>query len=87
MGKTLVIQLCAVPGPDFTGRLKTVLHAAASIVAAIPTEADALGVELIYCVDEISRLNFIGVPVSQLQQFANAEIDDKEFQRAWQPLS
>ena len=87
MGKTLVIQVCAVPGPEFTGRLKTVMHTAASIVADIPKDADAVGVELFYCVDdEISRLNFIGVLVSQLQQFANQEIDDKEFQRAWQPL-
>ena len=86
LGNTVVIQACAVPGSEFSDRLKTVMYTVADTAEDIPEAADAIGVGLLNCADEDASLRIIGVLASQIQQFANEEIDDKEFQRAWQPL-
>ena len=87
LGNTLVIQVCAVPGPEFNERLNIVLNAVVGEADDIPQTVEAVGVGLLNCDDDDASLRIIGVQVSQILEFANEVIDAKDFQRAWQPLS
>lgn len=87
LGDTLVIFVCAVPGPEFNQRLSTVLTTVVSLEAELPEEADAAAAALVNCDDEDASLRIVGVTRATISAFANEEINSKDFQRAWQPLS
>ena len=87
LGNTLVIQLCAVPGREFNARLNHVMNAMVGLVNGIPEDIEAVAAGLLNCDDEEASLRIIGVPVNVMQEYADEEIDAKDFQRAWQPLS
>lgn len=87
LGSTIVIQICAVPGPEFTARLSQVINTMVELAVGIPAGADAVAAGLLNCADESARPRVIGVSVKLIQQYLDEEISSKEFQRAWQPLS
>ncbi|MCY3781712.1 MAG: hypothetical protein OXG78_15465 [Chloroflexi bacterium] len=87
LGDTLVLQLCAVPGREFNERLNGVMNAVVELAADIPEGIDAVAAGLLNCPDPNSSLRVIGVAVAAIQNYASEEINTKDFQRAWQPLS
>ena len=87
LGTTLILQVCAVPGPEFNERLSIVMHAVVNVAEDIPVEIEAVAVGLLNCADPDANLRIIGVQVSLILQFANEEIEARDFQRGWQPLS
>ena len=87
LGNTLVLQVCAVPGPQFNDRLNAVMTAAVSVAEDLPDAVDAFAVGLLHCDDPEALLRIIGVSRDALKEFANEESKAKDFQRAWQPLS
>lgn len=87
LGHTLVIQACAVPGREFNARLNIVLTAAVAAAESLPDGVEAIAAGLLNCDDPEARLRIIGVTRSILLEFAAEEIQAKDFQRSWQPLS
>ncbi len=87
LGATLVIEACAVPGPEYNGRIGSVMEAVVSTLEYIPKSVDAVGVSLLNCDDAEARARLIGVTVSDILDYAREEISGKDFQRNWQPLS
>lgn len=87
LGHTLVLQACAVPGSEFTERLRIIMEAVVAVFPEIPFGIDAVAVGLHNCDDPSAQLRIIGATKAVIQQYANKEIDAKAFQRAWQPLS
>ena len=87
LGATLLLRLCAIPGPEFNQRLNQALTAVVSLIDDLPDEIEAVAAGLINCEDADAPLRIIGVARADVVAFANDEIDDKDFQRAWQPLS
>lgn len=87
LGNTLVIRLCAVPGPEFNDRLNLVMNAAVALADDMPEGIQAFGAGLLHCDDPGAKLRIIGVTRRAIIDYANEKIKAKEFQRAWQPLS
>lgn len=87
LGNTLIIFVCAIPGPEFNARLNTVMTTAASLADDLPEAIEAVAAGLLNCDDEQASLRIVGVAGETLVAFANEEMKTKEFQRAWQPLS
>lgn len=87
LGRTIVIQVCAVPGTEFNARLNQVINAMVDLVDAIPEGAEAVAAGLLNCDDEDATLRVIGVSVETIRQYLDEDIDAREFQRAIQPLS
>ncbi len=87
LGSTLVIQVCAVPGPEFNARLNNVRDAVATLADQIPEAFEAVAAGLLNCDDPEANLRIIAVPRGVIEQFANQEIDARDFQSQWQPLS
>ncbi|MCY4064557.1 MAG: hypothetical protein OXG53_19500 [Chloroflexi bacterium] len=87
LGDTLVIFVCAIPGPEFNHRLTTVLNTVVSLEEDLPEDIEAVAAGLVNCDDTNAGLRIVGVTRATISAFANEEIDSKEFQRAWQPLS
>lgn len=87
LGSTIVIQICAVPGREFNARLSRVINAMVELADDIPDGAEAVAAGLLNCADGSANPRVIGVSVETIQQFLDEEINSKEFQRAWQPLS
>ena len=56
LGDTLVIFVCAIPGPEFNQRLNTVLTTVASLEADLPEEIEAVAAGLVNC-DDAEALN------------------------------
>ena len=87
LGNTLVIRLCAVPGPEFNDRLNLVMNAAVSLADDLPGGIQAFGAGLLHCDDPEAQMRIIGVARRAIIDYAKEEIKAKDFQRAWQPLS
>ena len=87
LGNTLVVAVCAVPGLEYSSRLDTVLTTVASRAEDLPEEIEAVAAGLLNCDDDEASLRIIGASRATLLAFANEEIESKEFQSAWQPLS
>ena len=87
LGRTIVIQVCAVPGAEFNARLSKVINTMVDLADSIPEETEAVAAGLLNCDDEDAALRVIGVSVEIIQQYLDEDIDSREFQRAWQPLS
>ncbi len=87
LGETLVLQVCAVPGQEFNARLNRVMDAVVELAEELPEGIEAIAAGLINCSDEDAALRMIGVDISAVLEYAAEEIDAKEFQRTWQPLS
>lgn len=87
LGRTIVIQVCAVPGTEFNSRLSKVINTMVDLADAIPEGTEAVAAGLLNCEDEEAALRIIGVSVETIQQYLDQEIDSRAFQRAWQPLS
>ena len=87
LGNTLVIIVCAIPGPEFNTRLHTVLTTVVPVENDLPENVEAVAAGLVNCDDPDGDLRIIGVSRSVIGAFANEEIKAKDFQRAWQPLS
>ncbi len=86
LGNTLVVQVCARPGPEFASRLRPLMNAAVSFADHMPTDVDAFAVGLLNCNDLQSIPRIVGVAKDMLLYFASGKIDAKEFMRKWQPL-
>ena len=87
LGSTLVIQVCAIPGPEFNERLTSLMNAVVGLAEDIPAGIEAIAAGLLNCDDSNATLRVIGVTVAVINEFAEEEISQREFQRAWQPLS
>ena len=87
LGHTLVLQACAVPGAEYQARMREVMEAVVLVFPDIPFGIDAVAVGLLNCGDPDAKLRIIGASKANIQRYANKEIDAKEFQRTWQPLS
>lgn len=87
LGRTIVIQVCAVPGTEFNTKLNLVINAMVVLVDTIPEDIDAVAAGLLNCDDEDATLRIIGVAVETIRQYLDEDIDAKAFQRAIQPLS
>ena len=87
LGDTLVLQLCAIPGREFNERLTRVMNAVVGLADQIIEDIEAVAAGLRNCDDPEASLRIIGVNVSAITEYANEEMDAKDFQRAWQPLS
>ncbi len=87
LGETLILQVCATPGREFNERLIRVMNAVVEFAEEMPESIDAVATGLLNCSDEDAALHVIGVTLSVVMEHAAEEIDAKEFQRAWQPLS
>jgi len=87
LGQTIVIQVCAVPGIEFNARLSRVINAMVDLADVIPEDTEAVAAGLLNCDDDSASLRIIGVSVDSIQLYLDEDIDSKEFQRAWQPLS
>lgn len=87
LGDTLVIIACAIPGPEFNQRLNTVLTAVVSLEEDLPEDIEAVAAGLVNCDDTDAGLRIVGVTRTIISAFANEEINAKDFQRAWRPLS
>lgn len=87
LGDTLVIIVCAIPGPEFNQRLNTVLATVVTLEADLPEEIEAVAAGLVNCDDMDAGLRMVGVTRATISAFASEEIKAKDFQRAWQPLS
>ncbi len=87
LGETLVLQVCAIPGREFNERLTRVMNAVVELADEILDEIEAVAAGLLNCADPETSLRTIGVSVSAIMDYANENMDAKDFQRAWQPLS
>ena len=87
LGESLVLHVCAVPGPEFQARLGGVMKAVVSLDANIPEDAEAIAVSLVNCDDADAAARVIGVERSAIQAYANEEIEARDFQRLWKPLA
>lgn len=87
LGDALVLHVCAVPGPEFQARLGGVMNAVVSLDANIPENAEAIAVSLVNCDDADAAARIIGVERSAIQAYASEEIEARDFQRLWKPLS
>ncbi len=87
LGNTLIVAACAKSGPELNARLANVLSAAASLANRLPEEIEAVAAGLRNCDDADASQRIIGVTRETLLDFANEEINAKEFQSAWQPLA
>jgi len=86
LGATLVIHVCAIPGAELNARLQTVLTSVVPLADDLPEGVEAVAVGLLNCDDPAASLRIVGVARSIIAQFANNEIKDRDYQRAWQPL-
>ncbi len=87
LGNTLIVAACAIAGPELNARLEKVLSAAASLADRLPEEIEAVAAGLSNCDDADASQRIIGVTRETLLDFANEEINAKEFQSAWEPLA
>ena len=87
LGRTIVVQVCAVPGREFNARLNQVINTMVDLAEQIPDDTEAVAAGLLNCDDDSASLRIIGVSVDVVQQYLDEAIDAKELQRAWQPLS
>ena len=87
LGNTVVIHVCAVPGPEFQARLGGVMGAVVSLEASIPENAEAIAAGLVNCDDADATVRIIGVERGIIQTYANEDIDARDFQGSWKPLS
>ena len=87
LGNTLIVAACAIAGPELNARLEKVLSAAASLADRLPEAIEAVAAGLRDCDDGDASQRIIGVTRETLLDFANQEINAKEFQSAWEPLA
>ena len=86
VGNTLVLQACAVPGPDFNAKVGLIMNALVALAGEIPSELDAVAAGMLNCSEPDAALRIIGAEVSLIRDYAAGLIDDKAFQREWQQL-
>ena len=86
VGNTLVLQACAVPGPDFNAKVGVIMNALVALSEDIPSELDAVAAGMLNCGEPEAALRIIGAEVSLIRDYAAGLIDDKAFQREWQQL-
>ena len=86
VGNTLVLQACAVPGPDFNAKVGVIMNALVALAEDIPSELDAVAAGMLNCGEPEAALRIIGAEVSLIRDYAAGLIDDKAFQREWQQL-
>lgn len=85
LGETVVVSVCSEPGLEAGAMLKDVMDALAEQLGILPPEAEALAVSIADC-DQDGTPRLVGVPVADAAAYADGEIDDRDFQRLWQPL-
>ncbi len=86
-GNTLVLQTCALPGPDFNAKVASIIQTVVTLADEIPAELDALAAGLLNCDDPGAALHLIGTEARLIRDFASGAIDDRDFQREWKQLS
>ena len=87
LGSTLVLRVCAIPGPELNERLYTLLTSVASVAEDLPANIEAVAAGLLNCDDPSANLRVIGVARKAINEFAKNAMDARDYQRAWQPLS
>ncbi len=86
-GETMVLFICAAPGPEFNERLNLLMNAVVAVAPEIPADIKAVAAGLWNCADEAAVVRVIGTTVSVILDFVDGALDAKEFQRSWQPFS
>jgi hypothetical protein len=87
LGSTLDVTICATAGPASSAALNDVMNILVGLNSDIPEDVLAFAVTLLDCDNEQSIPRTIGVERSFVQSFADEEIELKDFQREWTPLS
>lgn len=86
LGETLVVNVCATPGPESSLILNGVMDVLVDSNSSLTDDIEAIAVSLIDCANDDGQSRTIGVDRTVMQQLADEEIELKDFQRAWQPL-
>lgn len=86
LGETLVVNVCATPGPESSLVLNGVMDVLVASNSTIAEDIEAVAVSLVDCANDEGATRTIGVDRTIVQQLSDDEIELKDFQRAWQPL-
>lgn len=87
LGETLDVQTCALPGPQSSATLSGIMDILVENNAELPDDIEAVAVTLIDCDNADSIARTIGVSREAVNMLESGEIELKDFQRSWQPLS
>ncbi len=82
LGNTLLVTACGVAGPAINNTVRNVLNIVTEELDSISNDVMAVGVRVINC-DAETAISTIAVTRADAQAFADGELDDREFLRAW----
>ena len=82
LGNTLLVTACGVAGPAINNTVRNVLNIVTEELDSISNDVMAVGVRVINC-DTETAISTIAVTRADAQAFADGELDDREFLRAW----
>ena len=85
MGKTLLVTTCATTGLGLGDLVAGILNTLSGQSGLIPEDVNAIGVQVVDC-EQDNTLRIIGVGLEDALEFSNGNLDEKEFQRRWQPI-
>jgi hypothetical protein len=85
MGRTLLVNICTVAGPELRAALPEAMNAIASASNSIDADLDAIGARMLNCGNN-TTLRVIGVPLQDAVSFATGDSSEQEFQASWRSL-
>jgi hypothetical protein len=84
LGDTLLVTICATAA-ELRTTLPDTLEIVAEQSAAIAEQVDALGVRIVNCADDVV-LRIIAVRTQDALAYADGTLDERDFQKSWQPI-
>jgi hypothetical protein len=81
-GDTLIVSVCVLPGPLASEAMSGIMEILAENIEDF--EVDGIGVEIVDCEAE-TPIRTVAVSSEDAQSYADGDIDQRDFQRLWQP--
>lgn len=82
LGDTLIVSVCVLPGPQASEAMLGIMDIMSENIDDF--DVDGIGVEIVDC-EADTPLRTIAVSSDDARDYANGDIDQREFQRLWQP--
>mgnify|MGYP006274747711 CR=1 FL=1 len=85
LGNTLLVSACGVAGPAINNTVRGVLDVITTQLDGLPDDVLAVGVRIVDC-DQDSTIRTIAVSRADAQAYADGDLSDGDFLRAWRPV-
>lgn len=82
LGDTLIVSVCVLPGPSASEAMLGIMEILSNSVESF--EVDGIGVQIVDCESE-TPIRTVAVSAEDALDFAAGDIDQRGFQRLWQP--